>query len=216
MGQPQLIIWDWNGTIMDDMEFTYWIENKMLLDRGLKSIPDRAFYLDNFGFPIIEYYRKLGYDFSVYPYEELAAEFHDLYAEGYQTCPLKAGVLKMLKDVQERGIPQTLLSASEQSRLLEQTSFYGVGEYFGELLGVSDDFATSKVDRAKAYIRDNHFNLNEVIFIGDTDHDYEAANAVGCKCILMTGGHQSRKRLEACGVPVVDTFDELRALLFSD
>lgn len=55
MRQPKLIIWDWNGTILDDMEFTYWIENEMLKKRGLRSIPDRAFYLDNFGFPIIDY-----------------------------------------------------------------------------------------------------------------------------------------------------------------
>ena len=216
MRQPKLIIWDWNGTILDDMEFTYWIENEMLKKRGLRSIPDRAFYLDNFGFPIIDYYRKLGYDFSVHPYEVLAAEFHDMYAEGYKKCPLKAGVLKMLQDVRQRGIPQTLLSASEQSRLIEQTSYYGVGEYFGELLGLSDDFATSKVERAKAYIRDNHFRADEVVFIGDTDHDYEAANAVGCNCILMTGGHQSRKRLAACGVPVAENFDDLRAMLFGE
>ena len=214
MRQPKLIIWDWNGTILDDMEFTYWIENEMLKKRGLRSIPDRAFYLDNFGFPIIDYYRKLGYDFSAHPYEVLAAEFHDMYAAGYRNCPLKAGVLEMLQDVRRRGIPQTLLSASEQSRLIEQTSYYGVEEYFGELLGLSDDFATSKVERAKAYIRDNHFRADEVVFIGDTDHDYEAANAVGCNCILMTGGHQSRKRLEACGVPVAENFDDLRAMLF--
>ena len=76
--RPKLLVWDWNGTILDDMELTYAIENEMLRARGLTEIPDRAFYLDNFGFPIREYYIKLGYDFSVYPYEALAAEFHEL------------------------------------------------------------------------------------------------------------------------------------------
>ena len=211
--QPKLLIWDWNGTIMDDMELTYRIENDMLIARGMDKIPDRAFYLDNFGFPIIDYYVKLGYDFAVHPYEVLAEEFHDRYAAGYRACPLRAGVLDVLREMQRRGVPQTLLSASEQSRLNEQVSFYGIGGYFTELLGLSDGFAASKVDRAKDYIRAHDINLDEVVFIGDTNHDYEAASAVGCRCVLMAGGHQSRKRLEACGVPVVDEPKDLPPLL---
>ena len=214
--RPKLLIWDWNGTILDDMEFTYQIENDMLRRRGMHTIPDRAFYLQHFGFPIIEYYKKLGYDFSVHPYEVLAAEFHDLYAAGYQNCPLRAGVTDVLRRVQALGVPQTLLSASEQSRLNEQTAYYGVTAYFTELLGLSDDFAVSKVDRAKDYIRRERFDPNEVVFVGDTDHDYEAASAVGCRCVLMTGGHQGRQRLEACGVPVVGSPEELYRLLFAE
>jgi len=212
--RPKLLIWDWNGTILDDMEFTYQIENQMLQTRNMPMIPDRAFYLTHFGFPIIDYYRLLGYDFAVYPYESLAAEFHDLYAAGYKSCPLRAGVEEMLGRVQSLGVPQTLLSASEQSRLNEQTTYFGVTGYFTELLGLSDDFAISKVERAKAYLKANDYDPDEVVFIGDTDHDFEAASAVGCRCVLMTGGHQSRARLEACGVPVVDGPEELYTLLF--
>ena len=212
--RPKLLIWDWNGTIMDDMEFTYSIENEMLRRRGLKLIPDRAFYLENFGFPIIDYYRKLGYDFNVHPYEVLAAEFHDLYAAGYRVCPLRTGVVDVLERVKKLGVPQTLLSASEQWRLVEQVEYYGVEGYFTELLGLSDGFATSKVERAKNYIRDNALDPRDVVFVGDTDHDFEAASAVGCRCVLMTGGHQGRKRLKACGVPVVDGPEALFKLLF--
>lgn len=207
--RPKLLVWDWNGTIIDDMEFTYSIENEMLKRRGLKTIPDRDFYLNNFGFPIKDYYVKLGYDFSVYPYEELAAEFHALYTEGFTSCPLRKGAIDALEAVRAAGIPQTLLSASEQSRLVEQTAHYGVGPYFLELLGLTDDFAHSKVDRAKAYIQNHGIDVKDVLFVGDTDHDFAAASSVGCRCVLMTGGHQGRKRLEACGVPVFDGFDEL-------
>ena len=208
-----LLVWDWNGTIMDDMDFTYEIENQMLRDRNMPVIPSKAFYLENFGFPIINYYIKLGYDFSVYPYEELAEEFHAIYATGYKKCPLRKGVVELLSAVQDSGTPQTILSASEQGRLEEQVDFYGIRSYFGELLGLNDNFAHSKVDRAKDYIARNGFDQDKVLFIGDTDHDYEAASAVGCPCVLMTGGHQGRAVLERCGVPVFDTFDELKAYL---
>ncbi len=205
-----LLVWDWNGTIMDDMDFTYEIENKMLRDRNMPVIPSKAFYLENFGFPIIDYYVKLGYDFTVYPYEQLAEEFHNIYAEGYRQCPLRAGVRELLTAVQRTGTPQTILSASEQSRLEEQVNYYGIRGCFGELLGLNDTFAHSKIDRARDYIARNGIDKDRVLFIGDTDHDYEAASAVGCPCVLITGGHQGRSVLETCGVPVFDTFDELK------
>lgn len=211
--RPKLLVWDWNGTILDDMELTYAIENEMLRARGLVEIPDRDFYLNNFGFPIKEYYIKLGYDFSVHPYEELAAEFHDLYANGYRACTLRKGVVGALGTIRKSGIPQTLLSASQQDRLIEQTAFYGVGEFFQELLGLTDDFAHSKIDRAKDYIQSHGIAAKDVLFIGDTDHDFAAASSMGCGCVLLTGGHQSRTVLERCGVPVLDTMDELLHLI---
>ena len=88
-----------------------------------------------------------------------------------------------------------------------------MSEYFQELLGLTDDFAHSKIDRAVEYIRNHGIDAKDVLFIGDTDHDYAAASAMGCGCVLLTGGHQSRAVLERCGVPVLDTTDELLHLI---
>ena len=207
--KPKLMIWDWNGTLLDDMNFTYEIENRMLLERGMKSIPDKEFYLNNFGFPIKDYYIKLGYDFEKYPYEELAAEFHNLYTDGYRKCPLKDGAIKVLDIIKNEGIDQTILYASQQDRLLEQVEHYGIKNFFKELLGLTDDFAHSKIERAKSYILSQGISVRDVLFVGDTDHDYAAASSVGCKCVLITGGHQSKKILEKCGAPILDSIEEL-------
>lgn len=207
--KPKLMIWDWNGTLLDDMNFTYEIENRMLLERGMKSIPDKDFYLNNFGFPIKDYYIKLGYDFEKYPYEELAAEFHNLYTDGYRKCSLKDGAIKVLDIIKNEGIDQTILSASQQDRLLEQVEHYGIKKFFKELLGLTDDFAHSKIERAKSYLLSQGISVRDVLFVGDTDHDYAAASSVGCKCVLITGGHQSKKILEKCGAPILDSIEEL-------
>lgn len=211
--RPKLLIWDWNGTLLDDMDFTYEIENQMLRERGMNCIPDKEFYLNNFGFPIIEYYVKLGYDFNRYPYDELAAEFHEIYTAGYKKCMLKEGTRNVLERINEMGISQTILSASKQERLNEQVSYYGICHYFQELLGLTDDFAHSKIDRAKDYIQSKGINVKDVLFIGDTDHDFAAASSVGCRCVLISGGHQAKCVLEKCGVPVLDSIMDIPAFI---
>lgn len=207
--RPKLLVWDWNGTLLNDMELTYEIENTMLRERGMTQIPSRDFYLSNFGFPIIDYYVKLGYDFSKYPYDELAEEFHRLYSNSYRRCTLREHTIETLAVIKSMKIPQTILSASNQKRLIEQTDYYAVSTYFEELLGLSDDYAHSKIQRAKSFISLRQIKSKDVLFIGDTDHDYEVAREIGGDCVLLTGGHQGRDVLEKCSVPVFDTLDEV-------
>ena len=207
--KPKLLVWDWNGTLLNDMELTYEIENTMLRERGMAQIPSRDFYLSNFGFPIIDYYVKLGYDFNKYPYAELAEEFHRLYSKSYRKCALREHTVETLAAIRSMEIPQTILSASNQKRLIEQTDYYAVSTYFEDLLGLSDDYAHSKIQRAKAFISMRQIKPKDVLFIGDTDHDYEVANEIGGNCVLLTGGHQGRNVLARCNVPVFDTLYEV-------
>ena len=61
---------------------------------------------------------------------------------------------------------------------------------FDAVLGLSNVFAVSKVELAKSYLRDAGFSPEDTVFIGDTDHDAEVARAIGCRCLLISGGHQ--------------------------
>ncbi|MBQ6533170.1 MAG: HAD family hydrolase, partial [Solobacterium sp.] len=58
------VIWDYNGTILDDLDICLQIENEMLKERRMPAWPvDRETYLDHFGFPVIDYYYYIGYTF---------------------------------------------------------------------------------------------------------------------------------------------------------
>jgi phosphoglycolate phosphatase-like HAD superfamily hydrolase len=48
-----------------------------------------------------------------------------------------------------------------------------------------------------------------VLLVGDTAHDAEVARELGVDVVLVAGGHQSRKRLEATGELVVDGIEAL-------
>ena len=205
---PKLLIWDWNGTILDDIDLCLTIENELLRERGMKEIT-KEWYLDHFAFPIESYYRMMGYTFETERYDAVAAQFMERYNARYGSCPIQNGVKSVLAEANARGVMQTLLSVTEQNALKEQVTRLGLNGYFGELLGLDDQLGQSKVERAKAYRKRVGIDPCDTLFIGDTDHDVEAARTVGCPCALLTGGHQSKAVLLRCGVPVYDSAEAM-------
>ena len=68
------IIWDWNGTLLDDAWLCVDIMDSMLKERSLGTLTlDR--YQRLFEFPVIDYYRKLGFDFTKESFEKTGTEF---------------------------------------------------------------------------------------------------------------------------------------------
>ncbi len=203
------IIWDFNGTIINDLPLSHRSINKVLRKRSLPEIPSEAAYREAFGFPIIKYYESLGMDFTKEPYKIPADEWVALYNEGINTIPLTKGVYEVIEKIHKSGIPQMILSASEKQMLISQLEHYKLTELFDEVLGTDNVYGGGKVEMAKRWVEKTNTSLSDAIFIGDTDHDFETAQALGCRCILFSGGHMSKARLEKFGVPVIDYISEL-------
>ena len=216
--KPELLIWDWNGTILDDALVCMTIANTMLSERGIPTLPDMDAYRAVFGFPIKSYYEKMGYRFGPEdePYELVADEFIVWYDRLYGTAVLRPGVVDLLDRLKGEGYRQVLLSATRLDQLLEQVAAFGdVGDRFEQKLGMTDHYAFSKAALAKAFIESQGIPRERTLFIGDTDHDFEVSSAIGCPCVLLEGGHQSRQRLLQMGVPVLRDLAELETYLNS-
>ena len=216
--KPELLIWDWNGTILDDAGVCRKIADIMLAERGIPTLPDMDSYRAVFGFPIKAYYEKMGYRFGPEdePYEHVADEFIVWYDKLYRTAVLRPGVVDFLDRRRAEGYRQVLLSATRYDQLVEQVAAFGdVGDRFEQKLGLTDHYAFSKAALAKAFIESEGIPRARALFIGDTDHDFEVSSAIGCPCVLLEGGHQSRERLEAVGVPVLRDLAALETYLNS-
>ena len=183
-----MIFWDWNGTLMDDLDFTHSCLNWMLETHGYPQRYDLAAYREIFGFPIEEYYIRAGFDFARHPYPELA-------------------------ELSRRGWRQSVLSASRRDYLIEQVAARGLQGYFTELLGLADIYGVSKVQVGRNWLAQSGIDPAACVMVGDTQHDAEVAAALGTGCVLYTGGHQSRKRLEAVCPHVIDDLTQLPQLL---
>lgn len=208
------IIWDFNGTVLDDVETGIRSVNRLLADRGLPIIESKQRYRAVFGFPIKSYYERLGFDFSKEPYEVIAPLWVDQYMINVKDAPIFDDVLKAFHFFEERGIPQTLLSATELSMLRGQLSELGLSDRFCEILGRGDIHAASKEGIAIAW-RERHPG-ERVLMIGDTDHDLQVAKAINADCALISRGHQSEEYLKTLGAPVYPDLTSMLSGVFED
>ena len=190
------IIWDFNGTLYDDVDVCISCARRLMRAHGLKPIASTEQYRAIFGFPIIDYYARMGFDFEKTPYSELAVEWVAYYNEESVSAGLADGAHEVLSAIRLRGIPQLVLSASEQNMLEGQIEALGIAGYFDALLGQSDIHAHGKLEIARAWRAKNPDAIP--LLIGDTDHDAAVAEAIGADCILLASGHQSRETLLRC------------------
>lgn len=205
------IIWDWNGTLLDDLDLCLSIINPMLQNRGLELI-SQAQYLDLFNFPVQEYYLKIGFDFEIEPFEIVSTEFISAYETGRPDCRLMDAARETLEIIHKSGRTQSILSASKSTYLKQAVVDYEINEYFNAVMGLDNHHAAGKLSLARSYMENADLNPTEVLLIGDTIHDAEIANEIGVEFILIPNGHQNSRRLASAGGTLINSLTELQEL----
>lgn len=193
----KLIIWDWNGTLLNDVEYCTKTINIVLERYNLKQITVPE-YRDLFCFPVKEYYRNIGFDFSVNPFEKVGMEYIELYNKNLNTCKLHDEALSTIKALKQKGVKQVLISARFQDALTEDVKLFGLTEYFNETLGINDNYASSKEYLFEKYLSENNYKKENITLVGDTIHDCEIAAKFGLNFLLLEKGHQSDIHFKNC------------------
>lgn len=205
------IIWDWNGTLLDDTQACVNSVNKMLSDRNLPLLTIER-YRDIFGFPVSEFYREIGFVLENEDWDAMAVQFHDLFLADSSTR-LHDAARYTLETCNCRGISQSVLSASKQSILDEMLCEYDLKYLFAFIRGISNLYGDSKMTMGRKLVEEIGVPRDEIIIIGDSLHDYEVAADLNIACVLIAGGHQSYERLATAGVQVLPSLDDAAALL---
>lgn len=202
------IIWDFNGTLLNDMQVCIDCMNVLLEKRGLPLL-DVGRYREIFTFPVREYYQRLGFDFTKDPFDIPAHQFIDLYREKLHTAPLHDDTIRILEHFRKKGVTQIILSAMEQNFLEETIALKGITGYFDMIVGIKDHLAEGKAEIAREALKGHDLQNGNYILIGDTIHDYEVAQELGIPCVLVADGHQSVERLRKLDCEVVERLESL-------
>jgi phosphoglycolate phosphatase len=210
------IIWDWNGTLLNDVELCVEIVSELVEPHRDEPLTLEE-YKAIFGFPIIDYYQKIGIDLARESFEQLTYKFISQYNDRVRACALHQGVTATLDLFRRRNLSQFILTAAHKEDVEKLLAHFEIEDYFQGIEGLDNHRAESKVERGKALIRNHGIQQERTLLVGDTIHDFEVAEAMGVDCILISNGHQSKDRLiaetEGPG-KVQDRIEALHNLIF--
>jgi len=202
------IVWDWNGTLLNDAEASCKAAADLFEKRNLGTFSIDV-YRDKIVYPVINVYIEAGMDFSKETYQDVCDEYLANYLNNSHMISLHEDAVTALEIFKNKGLIQHIVSASDIGVLIQQIQSYGLMSYFVNILGQDNNRGGSKTLLAEKLVKLVGCQPHEMLFIGDTIHDYEVAKEAGMRCCLVSNGHCSEKRLKATGVPVFRNLTEL-------
>lgn len=204
------IIWDWNGTLLNDAWLCLEVMNQTLRRRELPVLSEDR-YQEIFGFPLIDYYRLAGFTFKSETFEEAGAEFIATYDERCTECSLQDGVVDLLTELCDSGCRQYVLSAYHHQGLERMLEHFGIHHYFETIQGLDDIYAQGKVQQGQRLAEGLGGETPNALLVGDTLHDAEVAAAMGVDCVLIPGGNQTLEKLSTAGARMFDSLKDFQA-----
>jgi phosphoglycolate phosphatase len=185
----RVVCWDWNGTLLDDVARCLRVMNRMLDDFGRPGIVDAGAYRALFRFPLEGFYADAG----IGPDEYGAAvdRYLELLSADTTEVPLHPGARETIDALRSRGVAQVLASATRAPLLEAQLRPHGIAPEFDAILSITDAHRPSKRDAIAAWLHGTGYAPDEVLLIGDTNHDHEIARELGARFVHFEGGHQA-------------------------
>jgi phosphoglycolate phosphatase-like HAD superfamily hydrolase len=211
------IVWDWNGTLLDDLAIVVAAVNDTLALAGRPPISVEE-YGANYTRPVLRFYeRLLGRKVPGEEWLQFDETFHDSYRSMVGSARLATDAVDALAAAAEIGVSQSLLSMYWHDELIPQVERFDLNRFLVRVDGLRGTPGDRKVayleEHLRAVDRGRSVALNpaSVLVIGDALDDADAARVLGMACVLFDGGAHPPSQLESAGVPVVNSLMEALA-----
>jgi phosphoglycolate phosphatase-like HAD superfamily hydrolase len=213
--RPRHLVWDWNGTVLDDFSIILRSTNDSFREAGLPEITADQ-YRTRIRMPIRAFYTDiLGFEPSDEQWELLDGTFHKYYVQYEKQARLSAGLPTLLGEWADSGRTQSLLSMYHDDKLVPVVEHHGIAGYFALVQGTVPPRPARKGLHLADHLRRLDVDPATVVLIGDSPDDAHAAASVGARVILYTGGFTALESLRATGAPIADTLVDAVALIES-
>lgn len=209
VGRVRHVVWDWNGTILDDNDAVVTAVNEVCVAFGRDTI-DLDQWRSIYRRPLLDCYQELlGQELSTDDWAEIDRLYHNAYRKLLPTTRLTPGIPDELFRWREAGGSQSLLSMWFHHELVPLVTEHGLAELFTRIDGLLVDVGGhGKADHLVEHLAAQELDPADVLLIGDVVDDADAAATAGARCVLVTTGVMNRAALEGRDVPVVDSIAE--------
>lgn len=208
------VVWDWNGTLLDDLDQVVGAVNVAVEWMGLPPVSTDT-YRERYTRPVQRFYEHLaGRAITEEEWRTIDDLFHDGYMRTLATAKLAAGAVGALDRARGAGVGQSLLSMFPHDTLVPLVEAHGIDPYFVRIDGLPDGSGGRKATYLERHLHAIGLagDPSQVLMIGDTPDDAAAARHVGAAVILVDAGTHHRSMLEDVGVPVVGSLAEAVAV----
>jgi phosphoglycolate phosphatase-like HAD superfamily hydrolase len=197
------LVWDWNGTLLDDLTLVVTSTNSAFAAVGGRSV-DSDEHRRTFRRPVAEFYAEiLGRAVDQEEFGRLDRIFHDAYRLGLTTTSLAADAKAAIRSWPGT---QSLLSMWFHDELVPALESHGLAGLFTRVDGLRTEVGGDlKAGHLARHLDELEVSGDEAVLIGDSLDDATAAASVGAAVVLYTGGFTHPARLRASGLPVADT-----------
>ena len=204
------VIWDWNGTLCDDLHIVVDAVSASMALFGADPITPEI-YRDHYTRPVHLFYDEmLGRDVTPDEWARIDETFHDVYRNSMDKASLTADARAALDHAGGAGCTQSILSMWWHDELVPTVDAMGLAEKMVLVDGNRAGGGETKTSHLEHHLQAlegslGHLEFGRVLVVGDSLDDARAAREVGVPCVLYDGGSHHREELEAAGVPVADT-----------
>ncbi|MPY21591.1 HAD family hydrolase [Shewanella psychropiezotolerans] len=209
------IVWDWNGTLLDDVHVSLEATNRALRKVNVPSLSVKE-YKENYCVPVHDFYQKiLSRTPTEYEWKVIGQEFNTYYKPVILTASLSNGA----KEIIQRRESQSVCSLMEHHLLEEMLSTFKIDHFFnlvqGRMVALSREGKKNHLEQhIQSLSSKHHLSKDQIVLVGDANDDAEAARSLGIASILYSGGTHSYDRLKNVGVPVANTLQ--KAIEYAD
>ena len=200
------IIFDWSGTLVDDLPAVLDATNYVLQQAG-KPVMTLEEFRGAFCLPFTGFYDR---HTPHVPLAQLEEWFHRRFAEVQESASALPYAEAFLQFCRDRNVRTFVLSTVSRRYYEIQARTTGFGRYIQRAyLGVRD-----KRQKIVELLCDNQLHPEETLFVGDMEHDIETAKHGGIhSCAVLTGYNTLDQLRLAEPDVIVEHLGELRDIL---
>ncbi|MEG3902851.1 HAD-IA family hydrolase [Microcoleus sp. B4-C5] len=187
----KVIIFDFDGTLADTIDILLSITNRLSVELGFKSATkEQIAQLSNLtSWQILQYS-----GISIFKFPLLIRMLKAELRSEIPNIRLFPGIKEVLLELKKQGFQLGIITSNSRENVLESMKKNALQDTFTFIYSGST-FGKHKV--INRWLKTEHINAKEVVYVGDEIRDIEAARKTGIKVIAVGWGFNSEEALVA-------------------